>query len=337
MKVTAVDRGPGRAIADAYRAACVAELDALKPGNVHRYADGHGMDRHDFVISAEVSAGPLTAPGLGLGERILRAVSATGRAVGCNTNLGILLLCGPLAHAALERRAPGSLREALGEVIRRADRQDADHVFRAIRLAAPGGLGASPHHDVRRPADAPLLEVMTCAADRDRIARQYATGFADLFDHAVPLLRELIRRWRNESWAATAVFMDLLGRFPDTHIARKHGQAKAADVQRRAASLAALLHCHERPERFRGPLLELDRSFKREGVNPGTSADLTVASLLIRRMESGSSPFNRTEGVPWVRGHGAGAPAADFNLQHQKTKEKRQCQSSTRPWSVNRS
>ena len=39
------------------------------------------LDGADFVISAAVSARPLTAPGLGLGERIFGAVSATGRAV----------------------------------------------------------------------------------------------------------------------------------------------------------------------------------------------------------------------------------------------------------------
>ena len=318
MRVPAFDRSPGQGIADAYRAACAAELEALKPGNVHRYAGGHGMDVNDFVISAAVSAAPLTAPGLGLGERIFRAVSATGRAVGCNTNLGILLLCGPLLHAGLGRRAPGGLREGLGDVIRRADREDADQVFRANRLAAPGGLGVSARHDVRARAQAPLLEIMRCAAERDRIARQYATGFADLFDHAVPLLRELTARWRDESWAATAVFMDLLARFPDTHVVRRHGPAKAAEVQRRAATLAAALFRDEHPERWRARLLELDGALKREGINPGTSADLTVASLLIRRMESGSSSVDRTTGAPCVRGRGADAPAADFNLQHQK-------------------
>ncbi|WP_295587533.1 triphosphoribosyl-dephospho-CoA synthase [uncultured Lamprocystis sp.] len=37
-----------RLIADAYRAACGLELAALKPGNVHRDADGHGMTVDDF-------------------------------------------------------------------------------------------------------------------------------------------------------------------------------------------------------------------------------------------------------------------------------------------------
>ena len=87
-------------IADAYRAACLAELAALKPGNVHRFADGHGMTVADFAASAEASAPTLAAAGAGVGERVLRSVEATRQAVGMNTNLGILLLAVPLAAAA---------------------------------------------------------------------------------------------------------------------------------------------------------------------------------------------------------------------------------------------
>ncbi|MEJ2517000.1 MAG: triphosphoribosyl-dephospho-CoA synthase, partial [Methyloceanibacter sp.] len=36
------------AVAAAFQNACMAELDALKPGNVHRHADGHAMDIADF-------------------------------------------------------------------------------------------------------------------------------------------------------------------------------------------------------------------------------------------------------------------------------------------------
>ena len=43
-------------IAAAYVEACLAELDAPKPGNVHRFAAGHGMQAADFVRSAEASA-----------------------------------------------------------------------------------------------------------------------------------------------------------------------------------------------------------------------------------------------------------------------------------------
>lgn len=272
-----------RAIA-AYRDVCALELAALKPGNVHRHADGHGMTVADFLRSADVSAGPLTEPGLGLGERIYRAVAATRAAVGCNTNLGILLLSAPLIQAALDDRSPGTLRERLGRVLAAADRADTMALFRAIRLAAPGGLGSSDAHDVCATPEAGPLEVMSHAAQRDRIALQYATGFADLFDRAVPLLARLERRWRSAAWAAAGIYVDFLSRFPDTHVARKLGEGSALEVCRQAAPLAESLLQARRPQPLRGELLALDRRLKEAGINPGTSADLTVACLLIRRL-----------------------------------------------------
>ena len=89
-------------MAAAYIDACLAELDAPKPGNVHRFAPGHRMEVADFVRSAEASAAPIAATGARVGTRVRAAVEATLSAVGQNTNLGIILLCAPLAAAAEE-------------------------------------------------------------------------------------------------------------------------------------------------------------------------------------------------------------------------------------------
>src|SRR5688572_1169168 len=126
------------AIQSAYVAACQAEIDALKPGNVHRFADGHRMTADEFLVSARVSAPALSDPALSAGRRILEAVRATRDAVGTNTNLGIVLLCAPLARAAeldLDRRP------AVAQVLASMDLEATRAVFRAITLASPGGLG----------------------------------------------------------------------------------------------------------------------------------------------------------------------------------------------------
>ena len=68
-----------------------------------------------------------------------------------NTNLGILLLCAPLAAAA--ERGGTDLEATLAGILKNLDRGDAEQVFRAIRLANPGGLGEVPRYDVRGPAD----------------------------------------------------------------------------------------------------------------------------------------------------------------------------------------
>ena len=61
-------------VRSAYLSACRAELQALKPGNVHVFAPGHRMRVEDFEASALASADALTDRRLAVGERILRAV-----------------------------------------------------------------------------------------------------------------------------------------------------------------------------------------------------------------------------------------------------------------------
>src|SRR5262249_33817865 len=150
------------------------------------FAPGHRMEVNDFLRSAEVSAAPIAARGARVGVRVRAAVEATLKTVGQNTNLGIVLLCAPLAAAA---EAPGAaLRPALARVLDRLDRADAADVFAAIAAANPGGLGRAVRHDVNAPALVTLREAMAEAAERDRIARQYVTAYEDIFSLGLPAL-----------------------------------------------------------------------------------------------------------------------------------------------------
>ncbi len=276
----------GDAVAAAYRDACLAELVALKPGNVHVFAGGHDMTTADFEASAEASAPAMGAPGLSVGARIFEAIRRTRETVGCNTNLGIVLLCAPLAQAALSSTG-GSLRERLATVLQRLDVADAERAFAAIRLAEPGGLGTAPEHDVRAPPTVSLALAMAAAADRDRIAAQYACGFADIFDLGVPRLRASLARWGSERWATTAAYLGFLARLPDSHVVRKCGMERAEAVCTMAGPYAERLEESDDPERFATDLLAFDRELKMASINPGTSADLTVATLFAHRIEIG--------------------------------------------------
>ncbi|HEX2237216.1 MAG TPA: triphosphoribosyl-dephospho-CoA synthase [Gammaproteobacteria bacterium] len=274
------------ALAGAYLHACEVELRALKPGNVGIGAPGHAMCAEDFMTSAAVSVSALVAPDLGLGERIYRAVAATREKVACNTNLGIVLLCAPLLHALLIPLSERDLRARLRCVLRSgAGVEDTQWLYHAIRLAAPGGLGRSCTHDVKDTPHVAVVTAMQAAAHRDRIALQYVTAYADVFDYAVPLLWQYRGRWNSDTWAAAAVFLSLLRRFPDSHIARKYGVARARDVSRIAAVLEAELSQASQPEEITQRLKEVDVEFKSAGINPGTTADLTVASLLVYYLE----------------------------------------------------
>ncbi|MCJ2119648.1 triphosphoribosyl-dephospho-CoA synthase [Methylobacterium sp. J-001] len=264
--MSALDAG---LIGTLYRAACLAELDALKPGNVHAYADGHRMVVADFVTSADVSAPELARSGAGVGERVRAGIAATLAAVAQNTNLGILLLCAPLAVAA-ERARP------VGAVLDDLDAADSAAVFAAIRLANPGGLGRATKHDVAAEAPASLRAAMAEAADRDRIARAYITSFSDIATIGLPALIEARAQGLDPSWCTTAIQLAYLRSVPDSHIARKAGAEAAEGVRLEAEAVLSGLDLASRPV---APLLSLDTSLKARGLNPGTSADFTVATV----------------------------------------------------------
>jgi triphosphoribosyl-dephospho-CoA synthase len=293
-------------IAEAFIAACRDELAAPKPGNVHVYAAGHRMTAAQFEDSAVAAAGPLCAPGARVGARIRGAVEATVAAVGTNTNLGIVLLCAPLAAAADSafdniasplprlRGEEGGLRSSLIHVLDSLDVADAADAFAAIVRASPAGLGHVEKHDVFAPPQITLKQAMAEAADRDRVAHQYATGFADIFDVGATLHGAAATRWPDRKWATLAVYLGFLSRFPDGHILRKYGSAAAAEVGRTAQKFDAMLEAADDPASVLPALLAWDEKLKTQGLNPGTTADLTVATLFAVRLQSvlPSAPIN---------------------------------------------
>jgi triphosphoribosyl-dephospho-CoA synthase len=269
--------GPEDLVAAAYIEACLAELDAPKPGNVHRFAPGHRMEVEDFVRSAEASAAPIASKGARVGTRVRAAVDATLKAVGQNTNLGIILLCAPLAAAVETQDTP--LRPALARVLDGLDLSDAADVFSAIAAANPGGLGRAPRHDVNAPPTVTLREAMGDAAARDRIARQYVTTYEDIFSLGLPALAAGRRRHADARWSTLAVYLTFLATAPDTHIVRKFDMGVAEAVRREAADWRDAFAAARDPEEIADSLLDWDAALKSRGINPGTSADLTVATL----------------------------------------------------------
>jgi triphosphoribosyl-dephospho-CoA synthase len=266
----------------AFRLACAEELAAPKPGNVGLHAAGHRMTVGDFQRSADVAASRLCAPGVPLGQRILTAVQATRAAVGQNTNLGIILLGAPLAMAA--ETAGASLQPALVQVLEQADLADAEAVFRAITEASPGGLGDAPKYDVRGPARVQLAVAMAEAAGRDRIAWQWTHAFADIFGLGLASYAAAAARWTDPPWAALAVYLRFLASFPDSHILRKFGPDQAEQIRAEAIPMEQRLLAETHPERLVPELLAWDAALKDREINPGTSADLTVATIFAHNL-----------------------------------------------------
>lgn len=268
--------------------ACRLDVAVRKPGNVSHASCGHGMQAQDFLASAEVSARALFTRGAPVGARIEAAVTATRAKVGCNTNLGILLLCAPLA-AALERVEATSreaipavrscaLRRALEAVLARLDIDDASAAYRAIALANPGGLGRSDEQDVAAAPTINLRAAMTLAAERDSIARQYRDGYAAVFDWGLAHLDVVRVKRVGLAAAVQSVFLRFLATWPDTHIVRKFGIDTAQTVTADGANWLARLNA-DPAARESADFRTWDEALKAAGINPGTSADLTVCAL----------------------------------------------------------
>jgi triphosphoribosyl-dephospho-CoA synthase len=120
---------------------------------------------------------------------------------------------------------------------------------------------------------------MAEAAGRDRIARQYVTSYEDIFSLGLPALAAARRRHIDARWSTLAVYLTFLAALPDTHIGRKFDAATAEAVRREAADWRDAFAAARDPDELHDSLLDWDAALKSRGINPGTSADLTVATV----------------------------------------------------------
>ncbi len=261
----------------------ITEVNALKPGNVSRYAAGHDMTHNHFVKSAELVSPILCDEQLSAGERVFQSVRITMDRVGCNTNLGMVLLFAPVVFTLQKSPADGisALQRNLDKTLEEIDREDAEKFFAAIRYANPGGLGHAEKFDVNSTPDCSLQEAMAAAQNRDLIAKQYVTGFHDIFATGYHCMVDYFGRWKSVEWATVACYLTFLARFADSHIERKHGTRVALDIKSKAAAVAQQFYENNQPDGATDMLLEFDRELKGLNINPGTTADLTAASVLI--------------------------------------------------------
>lgn len=274
-------------IATAAQFACLVEASAAKPGNVSPGRPFRDMRYEDFLASA-AAIGPafLAAGTQPVGRTIRHAIEATRRFTQANTNLGIVLLLAPLARAAALARPGEALRDAVRRVLSATTVEDAAEAYHAIRLAAPGGMGEVSEADIAREPAITLLEAMRLAVDRDAIASEWAHGFPVTFDVGAPAIRRARAEGLGWEEAATEGFLSLLAHQPDTLISRKLGMDAAAQVQ---ASARELIATTARGTRERAEALaRLDAGLRDEANrrNPGTTADLTAASLFVVIIQS---------------------------------------------------
>jgi triphosphoribosyl-dephospho-CoA synthase len=285
-------------VAAAAQLACLLEVSAPKPGNVSPGRHFADVRYEDFLASAAAIGGPLGgADGRPVGGTVRLAMEATARWTRTNTNLGIVLLLTPLARAALGSEG-AALRDPVRRVLEATTIEDAREVYAAIRRAAPGGLGHVEDQDVAGEPDVTLVEAMRLAARRDGIAREYATAFETTFELGAPALDRARRDGLGWDDAIVETFLRLLAAAPDTHVARRGGDAMAAQVSERAR--AALAAGGVRSPEGKRAIDEMDRALRdpRHLASPGTTADLTTAAIFVVLLGGGwhSNPESRAPG-----------------------------------------
>lgn len=252
----------------------ILEAATAKPGNVSPGRSFPDLDFRDLVAAAVATIPALdSAPRSPLGETILAAVRSGTAVTRSNANLGIVLLVAPLATATT-----GLTPDAVEAVLSRLGPADAAAIWEAIALAQPGGLGRSDRWDLAEPPPPDIRAAMGHAADRDTIARLWATGFADLFAGPVVDLARAVAAGRPLDDAIRSAFLRQLAREPDSLIARRHGAAAAEDVRCRAARLVAA----GKSESWSDEIATFDACLRSPNrLNPGTTADLVAAAVYI--------------------------------------------------------
>lgn len=297
--------------------AALLEVSAYpKPGNVHRTRDLPDTKFEHFLAGA-VAIEPtmrrlaqkgqkIQTSGVGwsdvrLGRHILEAVTdMLSWQKGGNVNLGIILLQTPLAAAAGSvlgedgRSETEALRGSLKKLILSTTPDDAVDVYEAIRLAVPRRvLGSVDELDVLdnsainriRTKELNLLDIFQICAMRDSICREWVTDFETTFKLGYPRLKSAVENLKDINIAVVDTFIYLLSENPDSLIIRKSGAERALEVSEKAK--AVLSAGGGTTEQGRQLLQDLDDELSDEGgnLNPGTTADLTAASIFVLLLE----------------------------------------------------
>jgi len=300
-----------RHVAECLQFAVLLEVSAYpKPGNVHRTADFEETMYEHFLASAValapcfrdaaqngvfVGQGKISPDELGMGKLIKETVGhVKSWQRGGNTVLGTIILLMPMASAAgitltKEPFSVSRLRKHIMRVVESTTPIDAINVYNAISIAKPGGLGKAPKLDVTDMTsrqkiledNVSLFDVFRISTSWDSISSEWVTNYSITFDLGYPYFLGMLEETSDVNIATVHTFLKILSEIPDTLIARKSGSAKAQEISNRAKQIleAGALTTRKGKEQ----LLQFDDRLRdaKHRLNPGTTADLTVAVLAV--------------------------------------------------------
>ena len=267
-----------------------------KPGNVHRTRDYSDMVFEDFIISGIVigdtireACTDVDVENPKLGKYILQAVAETDKWIKNNTNLGIVMMITPIAVAAAISDSFDDIRENVKVVMGNTSVDDACDLYDAINIADAGGMGDQDEYDVAsdnakqelRDNNQTMYDVLKISAPWDMLAREMTSDMPAVFEIGYPTYHELTQE-KSKNEACVLTFLTILSQVPDTLISRKYGSDEALKV---SMMVRDLLNLRDEPD-FAEKLKEFDDFLFKNKLNPGTTADLTAASIFVSYLKS---------------------------------------------------
>ena len=270
-----------------------------KPGNVHRTRNYDDMVFQDFVISGVVIGDTMEEvanqakeiddlSNAELGKYILQAVNETNKWIETNTNLGIMMMCIPIAASAAISNGFDEIQENVGRFMDATTVEDAVNLYDAINVADAGGMGDQEEFDVMsekakdelRANNQTMYDVLKISAGWDRLANELTSKMPVCFEIGYPTFSDFWKTCDDVdviNKASVLTFMTILSQVPDTLISRKYGNEIAEAVSRKAEGILKF----KDDDSFVEKLLEFDDYLYENKYNPGTTADLTAASIFL--------------------------------------------------------
>ena len=270
----------------AFEYSCKLDVFAIKPGNVFLDHPAYGMTHKDFLQSSMACSDIICEHNMDIGKKILESVKASMDVVGCNTNLGIILLCVPIVEAIYMDKQHKFDQKNLEIVINSIDSKQTKDIYKAINIANAGGMSSKPEFDLKnnKSQNFKLIEAMNFAKSYDYIAYEYTNFFNNIINVLAVNWRNNFNFMENDEYATTATFLQQISANPDSLIARKHSLSAAEEVSQRFKEIAVEYCALKSPNILNKKLLLLDSELKIQGLNPGTTADVVVASIFLNRL-----------------------------------------------------
>jgi triphosphoribosyl-dephospho-CoA synthase len=239
-----------------------------KPGNVDRCHDYPETRLEHFLASTIFARKALEEAGKGegrIGEIIRHAVRDTNCHDGGNTHFGAFILLIPLVYG---RDIPGAI-----AAVSKTDTSDAIAFYKAfamtaVKMNATDDLDVNDPHTLTliRDREMTLLDIMQHSAAQDMVAREWVNGFS-LVRRGADLLKQL----GPGRQSIVDAFLTLLATEPDTFIIKKHGLEVARETMLKARDVL----------NGKGSVREFDEDCIQRDINPGSIADITIASIYI--------------------------------------------------------